>query len=44
MTQSGAARELDIDPRSMRRYIANDAPIPRTVEYALRWIAQHAVR
>jgi DNA transposition AAA+ family ATPase len=39
MSQRGAAREIGIGERTMRRYIAGDQPIPTTVEYALRWIA-----
>jgi hypothetical protein len=38
MTQMGAARELDISPRQMRRYIAGEHEIPRVVIFALRWI------
>jgi len=40
LTQDGAARELDISERNMRRYAAGDLPIPRKVEYALRWLIQ----
>jgi Bacterial regulatory protein, Fis family len=35
LTQSGAARELGIDPRTMRRYVADGAEVPRLVELAL---------
>lgn len=38
-TQRGAARELGIDERTMRRYVAGDSPLPRVVEFALRWLA-----
>jgi DNA transposition AAA+ family ATPase len=38
LSQSAAARELGMDPRSMRRYIAGDAPIPKVVELALRFL------
>lgn len=38
LSQRGAARQLDIDERTMRRYCAGEMPLPRTVEYALRWI------
>jgi len=38
LSQSEAARQLGIDPRTMRRYIAGDTPVPRMVEYALRYI------
>ena len=40
LTQDGAARELQISERNMRRYVAGDLPIPRKVEYALRWLIQ----
>jgi hypothetical protein len=40
LSQRGAARDLDIDERTMRRYVAGDVPIPRTVEYAVRWLIQ----
>jgi hypothetical protein len=39
LSQRGAARELDISERTMRRYIAGDLPVPRVVEFALRWLA-----
>lgn len=38
LTQRGAAKELDINERTMRKYVAGDASIPRAIEYALRWI------
>jgi hypothetical protein len=38
LSQRGAAKELDISERNMRRYIAGDLPIPRVIEYALRWL------
>ena len=38
LSQRGAAKELDISERNMRRYIAGDLPVPRVVEYALRWL------
>jgi DNA transposition AAA+ family ATPase len=39
MSQRGAAHELDIGERTMRRYIAGDLPVPRAIEFALRWLA-----
>lgn len=39
LSQRGAAREIGIHERTMRAYIAGDLPVPRTVEYALRWVA-----
>jgi hypothetical protein len=38
LSQSAAARELGIDPRTMRRYIAGDAPVPKVVELALQFL------
>jgi DNA transposition AAA+ family ATPase len=39
LSQRGAAREIGIHERTMRAYIAGDLPVPRTVEFALRWVA-----
>lgn len=39
LSQRGAARELEIDERTMRRYCSGESPVPRTVEYSLRWLA-----
>jgi hypothetical protein len=36
LSQSEAARRLDIDPRTMRRYIAGDLEIPLLVEIAIK--------
>lgn len=41
-TQVGAARELGLDPRTIRRYIAGDLDIPLTVQYAMRWLVHIA--
>ena len=38
LTQSGAARLIGIDPRSMRRYLSGETTIPRVVEYALEYV------
>lgn len=38
LSQRGAAKDLGISERNMRRYIAGDLPVPRVVEYALRWL------
>ena len=38
MSQRGAAKALDINERSMRRYVAGDQPIPRTVELAAKYL------
>jgi DNA-binding XRE family transcriptional regulator len=34
-TQTSLARSLDISDRTMRRYLAGDAPIPRVVDLAI---------
>jgi hypothetical protein len=36
LSQRGAARELDINERTMRKYVAGDSPIPRVIELAVR--------
>jgi hypothetical protein len=36
LSQSEAARELELDPRTLRRYVAGDLPIPKVVELALQ--------
>jgi hypothetical protein len=38
LSQRGAARQLQIDERTMRRYVAGELAVPRTVELALRVI------
>jgi predicted DNA-binding protein (UPF0251 family) len=38
LSQRGAARELQVSERQMRRYVAGDAEVPRVIEYALRWL------
>lgn len=38
LSQRGAAKELGISERQMRRYVAGDAEVPTVVEYALRWL------
>lgn len=40
LSQRGAARELDISERTMRRYIAGELPVPRVVALALAWLVQ----
>lgn len=35
LSQRGAARELGINERTMRRYCAGDSPVPRVVFLAL---------
>ena len=43
LSQRGAARELQIDERTMRRYCASDGHIPKVIEYALMWLAHGQV-
>lgn len=38
LSQVGAAEEIGISPRQMRRYIAGEHEIPRVVIFAMRWI------
>ncbi len=38
LTQASLARALDISDRTMRRYVAGDAPIPRVVELAVKYL------
>ena len=38
LTQNALASALDISDRTMRRYIAGDAPIPRVVELAIQYL------
>ena len=40
LSQSEAARQIGVDARTMRRYIAGDTEIPLTVEIALNAIAE----
>lgn len=42
LSQRGAARALDINERTMRKYVAGDQAIPKVVELAVRCIAEHA--
>ena len=39
LTQSGAARELQITDRSMRRYCAGHSEVPRSLALALKYLA-----
>ena len=40
LPQTVAAREIGIDPRTMRRYVAGDLSVPKVVEMALRYFIQ----
>lgn len=44
ISQRGAAKALEINERTMRKYVAGDAPIPKTVEYAIQWVCSAAQR
>jgi hypothetical protein len=39
LSQRGAAKELGIDERTMRRYCSGELDVPMIVTMALRWIA-----
>lgn len=39
-THEGLATLLDLTTRQIRRYVAGDAPIPRTVELSINWLIQ----
>ena len=41
LSQRGLARELGINERHMRRYIAGDSVIPKHVEIAMTCICEH---
>jgi plasmid maintenance system antidote protein VapI len=44
LSQRGAAKEIEINERTMRKYVAGEAKIPKTVEFALRWITSQPKR
>jgi len=41
LSQRGAARELGLDERTMRKYCAGALPVPLVVQLALKWIVEH---
>jgi plasmid maintenance system antidote protein VapI len=41
LSQRGAAKTLGINERTMRKYVAGDAEVPRVVELAVRRLAEH---
>jgi len=43
LSQRGAARELAISERTMRRYVAGELPVPRSIELALRYLERRPV-
>jgi hypothetical protein len=38
LSQRAAAREIEINERTMRKYVSGESRIPKTVEYAVRWV------
>lgn len=42
LSQRGAAKALEINERSMRRYCSGEQPIPKTVELALLYLASQS--
>jgi DNA transposition AAA+ family ATPase len=43
LSQAKAARLIGLTDRSMRRYLAGDVEIPRSVEYAVRYVIEHGI-
>lgn len=41
LSQRGAAKALGINERTMRKYVAGDAEIPKVVELAIRCLCEH---
>ena len=41
-SQRGAAKALEINERTMRKYCAGDAKVPKTVELALLYLASQS--
>jgi plasmid maintenance system antidote protein VapI len=41
LSQRGAAKALEINERSMRRYCSGEQPVPKTVELAVLYLAEH---
>jgi transcriptional regulator with XRE-family HTH domain len=39
LSQRGAAKRLEINERTMRRYVSGEQPVPRVVECALYWLS-----
>jgi transcriptional regulator with XRE-family HTH domain len=40
-TQAGLAKEIGIDPRTMRKYISEELDIPKPIEIAIRCVINH---
>lgn len=43
LSQRGAAKQLEINERTMRRYISGEQPVPKVVEYAVLWLIKGSV-
>lgn len=41
LTQERLAKGLDVDVRTVRRWVTGESTIPRVVDYALRYMAQN---
>lgn len=41
LSQRGAAKAIEINERTMRKYVAGDTKIPKTVELAMLYLANH---
>lgn len=41
LTQPRLAKGLDVDVRTVRRWVTGESTIPRVVDYALRYMAQN---
>jgi transcriptional regulator with XRE-family HTH domain len=39
LSQRGAAKEIGINERTIRKYVSGESKIPKTVELALCWVA-----
>jgi plasmid maintenance system antidote protein VapI len=44
LSQRGAAKALELNERTMRRYCAGDSAVPKTVELALLYLASQSQR
>lgn len=44
LSQRGAAKALEINERTMRKYVSGDSAVPKTVELALLYLCSTAQR
>jgi DNA-binding XRE family transcriptional regulator len=42
MSQRGMAKTIEINERTMRKYIAGESKIPKTVEFAILWVCSQS--